>query len=546
MAKAAPRKPPPLIAQVFAALAHYGVEFSRDAYGGLYMAVPSFTQTDLYRVSLGSADAPLLIRQVWGAVHTIPGEERPAVGLSNAAMGTVLGEARARASLTPKRRHYRRVAAFRRHVVLDCGAGWEAIGLSARGWKRLDRPPEGVNFLRSPSCRPYPIPRHVDAAKRARAFAEFQSFYPGIRGDRFCLLLVVLAWSLASERDHWMVLLYGPEGAGKSTLARMIRDLVDPSDPPLATMPDKDAVRNLMTAGAHSHVLAIDNASGLDRATADMLCHRLDGGAGQFRAHYTDSDVATVPSVGPGLMTAITALLEFADLASRILALDMRGIEEAHVAQLAQPDMQAKLDALRPVLFGCLLDIAVAGRAGAGKFEPIPGDFRGAQFGKFAQACAHVVGESPAAMAAMITDLNNETRKLVTLAAPVAAALIDMVTALRRDRERDAGMLGGSGGPVWTGTATELLAELGKANPMARSDNAFPKNGARVQDELKRLKLVLAAHGVRVVERRTMTAAHSPAGHARWLEVWDTPPDDGAPASMPDYGSGAPSSVARH
>jgi hypothetical protein len=58
-----------------------------------------------------------------------------------------------------------------------------------------------------------------------------------------------------------LLVLAGEQGSAKSTLAGMLRALVDPNVAPLRALPRDD--RDLFIAANNAHLLAFDNASGL-------------------------------------------------------------------------------------------------------------------------------------------------------------------------------------------------------------------------------------------------------------------------------------------
>jgi len=530
MGQAKPRTEPKITA-IYKTLERAGLVLSRDRYGATYMAVPRYSGTRFHRIRLDGGNAPSLVRSIWGQAHTGADGYRPAVPLSKSLLYEVLSELRTRADELPEQPHHQRVARLpdgRRIIDPAWPAGkekaestWRCIEIAGRGWRGLQREPHGALFTRSASAEAMPAPIRP---KRRNPFAELQALFPTVRSDRMVLLLAAMAYSLVSTEDHVLILLYGRGNAGKSTLARLVRDIIDPNAKPLDPMPSHDAVRNLIVSGAHDRQLVLDNISTLERDVADMLCQRLDGygGGGRYRVLHTNADQVVVPSSGPVLLTAILAMLGHADLADRCIVLDVAEVNGDGRMALPSLEVEARKAELLPPLFGRLLDAAAAGLAGMKQFNAVPG-FRNAAFAAFAQAAAPVFGETPAGMAALLADMGNHQRALAAEAAPVASALLDLVSA-------GALLEGLPLGLLWRGTAAGLLTELAKI-PSVRMDPAFPRTGAALQGELTRLKGVLLSAGLRVLVRRSGQAG-GPAGSARWIEVWQADPTAAAAAEL--------------
>jgi energy-coupling factor transporter ATP-binding protein EcfA2 len=328
-----------------------------------------------------------------------------------------------------------------------------------------------------------------------------------------------MAYSLCAPAQHLLLVLYGSEDSGKSTLARLARAVIDPHDGRLFALPEK--LRDLVTVGASMRLLALDNLSMLDAAQSDLLCKRLDSGvSAAYKANYTDADMVRLFSEGPIVLTAVTSLIGHADLASRALFLPAALAEQA---ALAQSKVDQQLGRLLPGLFAAVLDAAAAGLAGAGTMPDVP-EFRRRDFATFAQAAAPAFGRTPELMRALLGEHVRRQRGIVAQNAPVAAALISFAetTAAAATRE----LPKPDGAPVWRGQSlTELLVQLVKANPAAVRDPAWPNTEAQFRFHLARERKVLASQGVTVREQRgkaELFLAAAPVSPADWT-VGDVP-----------------------
>jgi hypothetical protein len=144
-----------------------------------------------------------------------------------------------------------RVAESNNRIYLDLADEmWRAIEIDASGWRDADSSP--VRFRRTPAMRSLPVPTAGGKIDDLRGFVNLSP------GD-FHLYIVALIDALFPQRPHVMLHLTGEEGSGKSAASKIARDLTDPSQVPLRTLPN--TVRDLFVSSCNSHTLAFDNVS---------------------------------------------------------------------------------------------------------------------------------------------------------------------------------------------------------------------------------------------------------------------------------------------
>ena len=100
-----------------------------------------------------------------------------------------------------------------------------------------------------------------------------------------------------------VLLLTGEQGSAKSTAARVIRSLIDPSESPLRAEPRE--VRDLLIAARNGWVVALDNLSGMPSWLSDALCRLATGGGFATRALYTNEEEVILDAQRPTVVTGI-------------------------------------------------------------------------------------------------------------------------------------------------------------------------------------------------------------------------------------------------
>src|SRR5262249_44115501 len=147
-------------------------------------------------------------------------------------------------------------------------------------WQVVDDPP--ILFRQFNHQLPLPLPLRGGGLEQLLNFLNI-----GSEND-LLLLLVWLVVAPVPEIARPILILHGPQGSAKTTAARILKALIDPS-----------AVQNLSVGRDigeivlhldHHAVPAFDNLSGLAQWQSDALCRAVTGGGFSKRMLYTDAD----------------------------------------------------------------------------------------------------------------------------------------------------------------------------------------------------------------------------------------------------------------
>jgi hypothetical protein len=126
---------------------------------------------------------------------------------------------------------------------------------------------------------PLPYPREGGSITSLRGFVNVAN------DDDWALLL---AWLVAAFRPHGpypVLVLHGEQGSAKSTVARVLRALVDPGTASLRSEP-RDA-RDLIISATNGWCVALDNLSHLPVWLSDAICSLATGGGFGTRELFT-------------------------------------------------------------------------------------------------------------------------------------------------------------------------------------------------------------------------------------------------------------------
>lgn len=354
-------------------------------------------------------------------------------------------------------------------VVIDLGGpDGRAVVVTPGTWQVVDRSP--VAFMRSNLTAEMSLPVRSDYDVMGRPLGN-------IGAESWPL---VVGWLLASfipGIPHPIAFLRGEMGTGKTTMARRLVDLVDPSTAPVRSVPrDLD---QWVTAAAGSWVVALDNLSTIPGWLSDALCRAVTGEGLVKRRLYTDGDLAVIRFHRVALLTAIDGGALAGDLADRVLPIDLERIDTT--ARRTDADLSADWEHDRPMILGALFDVLVDVLAALPGIEldEMP------RMADFARVLAALDRVRPSGTSGTLSALPNYLERSRSVQAdvadddPVAAAIVALVESVSD----------------WEGTAAQLLDRLEPPDPKPRS---WPSTARALGGRVRKIAPALRSIGVTV------------------------------------------------
>ncbi|WP_404433278.1 hypothetical protein LG299_02685 [Microbacterium lacus] len=427
-----------------------------------------------YRATPVNELGATVTRLVWeSAGSELPMHELAAVTTTLAAI----------ASAAPARRVALRAAETRDGVVLDLADRDEvrgAIHVTASGWERVD--PREVAILFGSTCATEALPIPTREGSRDM-LAELLGLSPS--SVEFRQVWAWLVCALFASMPRPLLTVTGPQGAGKSTLARMVKSVIDPAlgrtgrEGGLGPAPTDDEATNTTTAESH-FVPAWDNVARVSGDTADWLASLVTG-ATTIRQAAAGPSVLTLRRAGIITAQATPGGLA-ADVTERLVTVDLDRIPAS--ARRTERALWDEFHAQHAAILGALLDDVAGVLANLDRVSST-----GVELSRLADYHEHLV----ALDLHHGTDPHQPESYAATYAASVAA---DELTAEDAFPVAVANLAAGG----WEGTATELRDALAPARP-TRAGAVWPSGPSQTSAELSRHAEALRALGVTV--RRT-------------------------------------------
>lgn len=368
-----------------------------------------------------------------------------------------------------------RVAEHDGSIYLDlCNPEWQVVKVTPQGWEVVDDAP--VRFRRSRGMIALPTPERGGTVDQLRGFLN-------VDDNAWTLVIAWLVATLRPRGPYPVLALFAEQGSGKSTVGRLLRELIDPNAAPLRAEPNDG--RDLMIAANNAWCLAYDNLSHVQPWLSDALCRLSTGGGFATRELYTDQDEIIFDSQRPLLLTSIEEVASRSDLLDRCLIVWLPSIPEDR--RRSEAELFEAFYKVRPQILGALLDAVVVAlfRLPSTKLANLP---RMADFALWATAAETAFGWPSGTFMAAYQG-NRESANEVALESSVIAQ--PLLALLEAEGE-------------WSGTPSELLHALeARITEQARKQPGWPKSPRALSGHLKRLAPNLREAGWVVEHDRT-------------------------------------------
>ncbi len=398
-----------------------------------------------------------------------------------------------------------RTGAQDERLFLDLGDSTRKIvEIDRTGWRLISAADAEVRFRRTSSMRPLPVPIIGGDLNDLRRFLNTRD-----EEWRWRLLLVWLLFTFQPCGPFPVLVLQGEQGCAKSTTARVLRALIDPSQTTLR-LPPRDEDKLLVSAKS-SWVLAFDNLSGMPAWLSDCLCCLATGTAQSKRALYTDDEEYIIEATRPVIVNGIDDMTARPDFASRALAIELPQIRDEHRQE--ESEFWAEFARVQPAILGTLLStlskiLAVLPEV---RLSVKP---RMADFARFGVAAERVLGWPAGAFLGAYQTSQADSAAVTLDSNLVAQAVYRFLNDAKLDLRE------------FEGTASVLLPRLAaQLDPGQDRSRAWPVNASQLGNQLRRCAPILRRYGIEATPIRSH-------GERRW-RLTRTAPDGRAKAASP-------------
>ena len=268
---------------------------------------------------------------------------------SSGALGDAVAVLEGDALRAPESPIHLRVGRYQAGVIVDRATpSGAAVEVTARGWRELETSP--ILFRRTPVSLGMPTPEAGGNALPSLAALL------NVDARGFHLIVAFMVAAFMPDIAHPILALTGQQGTAKTTAARLVLSIIDPSAASLQSQPRTP--EDWAVAAYNVYGVGLDNVSSMAAWLQDALCKAVTGDAFVRRELYSDDSISVLRYRRPIVITAIDPGALQGDVADRLLPIELQPISPRE--RRTEAELQAEIDRLRPQVLGDLFDLLSA------------------------------------------------------------------------------------------------------------------------------------------------------------------------------------------
>lgn len=224
---------------------------------------------------------------------------------------------------------------------------WSTIIIKEMGWKKANS--KKLKFRRSSFDQ-----AQVDPVGGGNLL-DLLGKYINMDQDSITLFIVHVVQAFSRYSSHFAAVLSSSKGSGKTTLTKVMRALVDPSETGATLMPSSEGdLKNLL---ANNYMVAFDNTAALSGSVSNILCAAITGSKTAKRKLYTDCDEIVLNLHNLVVLNGIDIVPYKSDLAERSLLFELQPIDKEK--RKTDAEFWGDFEKDRPKILGAIFDTLV-------------------------------------------------------------------------------------------------------------------------------------------------------------------------------------------
>ena len=373
---------------------------------------------------------------------------------------------------------------------------WEFIEINSKGWRIVSNL---IIFRRFTNQSPQVYPSREYASDILDRFTKLLldvNVKEEYKQDYRLLLKCYVICALIPDIPKPVLMPNGHQGGAKSTLMESVKTVIDPSI--IKTLSFPTDVNELIQQLYHNYVAYYDNVSRLPDWISDQVCRAVTGSGSSKRVLYSDDEdfIYTLKRcVG---LNGVNLAATKPDILDRGINFRVKRISDED--RRLERDIKNEFEAMRPQLFGCILDVLVKilkwkEEIGGLNLDRLP---RMADFAECAEMVSRCLGnENGAFLKAYQNNINLQIEEIIesSQVATCLAHWFDEVWPNSANKDN------GEKTKEWTGTATELIQILecvAETLKVSTKSKYWPKSPSSLSRRLNEIAVTMKEIGISI------------------------------------------------
>ncbi len=354
-------------------------------------------------------------------------------------------------------------------VYYDIGDGTHIVKISPDGWTLEAESP--IYFRRFSHQKKQVLPQ------RGGNLIELFKFINVQQDPQKLLVLTFLVVSFIPDIPRAMLILHGDQGSAKSTLLRLLRELIDPSEVALLTPPD--SIRELVQFASHHYAIFLDNLSEIAPNFSDAMCRLITGDGFTKRQLFSDDEDVLYAYKRVVGICGINQVATKPDLLDRSIIVPLERIPDGMREEEKQ--LEAEFEQIKPYLLGSLFD-AISTTLRLAPTLELTSKPRMADYFKYATAAAKHFNFTEIQLADAFNQNVKQQNEEAIDSSPVAQTLIEFM----------------ANQSTWQGKSSELYDKLEDIADKIKIKKGFPKAPSWLWRKIKDIRPNLMACGISI------------------------------------------------
>lgn len=368
---------------------------------------------------------------------------------------------------------FNRVGRHKDTIYYDIGDGTHVVAIDNDGWSIDSSCP--VYFNRFSHQKPQILPKRGGNLEEILAFMNVQD------QQQKLLILTFLVVSLIPDIPRAMLVLHGDQGSAKSSLLRILREMIDPSQVPLLTPPD--SIRELVQFASHHYAVFLDNLSTLSVSLSDALCRLITGDGFTKRQLFTDDEDVLYAYKRVAGLCGINQVATKADLLDRSIIVPLERIPDGDRREEKNLWQRFKTD--KALILGALFDAVAATLRTVHDIE-LTTKPRMADYFKYATAAAIHLGYTEQDLSDAFNQNVKQQNEEAIDSSPVAQTIMEFMRNKSNQELR----------------SSDLYKELFEIAENLKIKQGFPKSPTWLWRKIKDVRPNLMAYGLNVTKEK--------------------------------------------